>query len=65
LVLFLQHVINALEPDGRCGIVVDEGVLFQVNRTAFVQTKRKAPRRVRSLVHRELARRSVRQRRCG
>jgi type I restriction enzyme M protein len=40
-VLFLQHVINALEPDGRCGIVVDEGVLFQVNQTAFVQTKRK------------------------
>jgi type I restriction enzyme M protein len=25
----------------RCGIVVDEGVLFQVNQTAFVQTKRK------------------------
>ena len=24
-VLFLQHVINALEPGGRCGIVVDEG----------------------------------------
>ena len=40
-VLFLQHVINALEPDGRCGIVVDEGVLFQVNQAAFVQTKRK------------------------
>ena len=40
-VLFLQHVIDALEPDGRCGIVVDEGVLFQVNQTAFVQTKRK------------------------
>jgi type I restriction enzyme M protein len=40
-VLFLQHVINALEPDGRCGIVVDEGVHFQGNQTAFVQTKRK------------------------
>ena len=40
-VLFLQHVIDTLEPGGRCGIVVDEGVLFQVNQTAFVQTKRK------------------------
>ncbi|HEU4367639.1 MAG TPA: N-6 DNA methylase [Methylomirabilota bacterium] len=40
-VLFLQHVIDALKPGGRCGIVVDEGVLFQVNQTAFVQTKRK------------------------
>ncbi len=41
-VLFLQHVIDALDPDGgRCGMVVDEGVLFRTNETAFVQTKRK------------------------
>jgi len=40
-VLFLQHVIDALKPGGRCGIVVDEGVLFQVNQKAFGQTKRK------------------------
>jgi type I restriction enzyme M protein len=40
-VLFLQHVIDALKPGGRCGIVVDEGVLFQVNQIAFVQAKRK------------------------
>ena len=40
-VLFLQHVIDTLKPGGRCGIVVDEGVLFQVNQNAFVQTKRK------------------------
>lgn len=40
-VLFLQHVIDALEPGGRCGIVLDEGVLFRTNETAFVQTKRK------------------------
>jgi type I restriction enzyme M protein len=40
-VLFLQHVIDTLTPGGRCGIVVDEGVLFQVNQNAFVQTKRK------------------------
>jgi type I restriction enzyme M protein len=26
---------------GRCGIVLDEGVLFRTNETAFVQTKRK------------------------
>ena len=37
----LQHVIDALKPGGRCGIVVDEGVLFQVNQIAFVQAKRK------------------------
>lgn len=40
-VLFLQHVIDHLQPGGRCGIVVDEGVLFRTNETAFVQTKRK------------------------
>jgi type I restriction enzyme M protein len=39
--LFLQHVINSLKPGGRCGIVLDEGVLFRTNETAFVQTKRK------------------------
>ena len=40
-VLFLQHVLNSLNPGGRCGIVMDEGVLFRTNETAFVQTKRK------------------------
>jgi type I restriction enzyme M protein len=30
-----------LKPGGRCGIVLDEGVLFRTNETAFVQTKRK------------------------
>ena len=40
-VLFLQHVIDSLKPSGRCGMVLDEGVLFRVNETAFVQTKRK------------------------
>lgn len=40
-VLFLQHVIDALKRGGRCGIVLDEGVLFRTNETAFVQTKRK------------------------
>jgi type I restriction enzyme M protein len=40
-VLFLQHVIDHLKRDGRCGIVLDEGVLFRTNETAFVQTKRK------------------------
>ena len=39
--LFLQHVIDSLKPGGRCGIVLDEGVLFRTNETAFVQTKRK------------------------
>jgi len=40
-VLFLQHVIDSLKAGGRCGIVMDEGVLFRTNETAFVQTKRK------------------------
>jgi type I restriction enzyme M protein len=40
-VLFLQHVIDSLKPGGRCGMVIDEGVLFRNNETAFVQTKRK------------------------
>ena len=47
-VLFLQHVIDSLRPPqgdevigGRCGLVIDEGVLFRTNETAFVQTKRK------------------------
>jgi type I restriction enzyme M protein len=40
-VLFLQHVIESLAPQGRCGIVLDEGVLFRTNETAFVQVKRK------------------------
>ncbi len=40
-VLYLQHVINSLTPEGRCGIVVDEGLLFRTNEDAFVKTKRK------------------------
>ena len=39
--LFLQHVIDSLKPGGRCGIVLDEGVLFRTNENAFVQTKKK------------------------
>jgi len=39
--LFLQHVIDSLKPGGRCGIVLDEGVLFRTSETAYVQTKRK------------------------
>lgn len=40
-VLYLQHVISSLKPEGRCGIVVDEGLLFRTNEDAFVKTKRK------------------------
>jgi type I restriction enzyme M protein len=40
-VLFLQHVIDSLEPKGRCGIVLDEGVLYRTTENGFVQTKRK------------------------
>jgi type I restriction enzyme M protein len=40
-VLFLQHVIRSLRERGRCGIVVDEGLLFRANEDGFVKTKRK------------------------
>jgi type I restriction enzyme M protein len=40
-VLFLQHVIRSLRDGGRCGIVIDEGLLFRANEDAFVKTKRK------------------------
>lgn len=40
-VLFLQHVIRSLKAGGRCGMVIDEGVLFRTNEDAFVKTKRK------------------------
>jgi type I restriction enzyme M protein len=40
-VLFLQHVIDSLAPGGACGMVVDEGVLFRANESAFVKTKKK------------------------
>ncbi len=40
-VLFLQHVIRSLREGGRCGIVLDEGLLFRTNQDAFVKTKRK------------------------
>jgi type I restriction enzyme M protein len=40
--LFLQEIINVLRPEGgRAAVVMDEGVLFRTNETAFVQTKRK------------------------
>lgn len=40
-VLFLQHFIKSLKKGGRCGTVIDEGVLFRTNEDAFVKTKRK------------------------
>jgi type I restriction enzyme M protein len=40
-VLFLQHVIRSLRDGGRCGIVLDEGLLFRTNEDSFVKTKRK------------------------
>ncbi len=46
-VLFLQHVLASLKPaldgapGGVCGIVLDEGLLFRTNESAFVETKRK------------------------
>ncbi len=40
-VLFLQLAMKQLKDGGRCGIVMDEGVLFRTNEQAFLKTKRK------------------------
>ncbi|QFY44537.1 N-6 DNA methylase [Candidatus Methylospira mobilis] len=46
-VLFVQHILDELKapldgkPGGRCAIVLDEGLLFRTNESAFVETKRK------------------------
>jgi type I restriction enzyme M protein len=40
-VLFVQHILQTLGHGGRCGIVLDEGLLFRANESAFVETKRK------------------------
>ena len=46
-VLFMQHLLDELsppmdgKPGGRCGVVLDEGLLFRTNESAFVETKRR------------------------
>lgn len=40
-VLFVQEILDSLAPGGRCGLVIDEGVLFRTNEAAFVRTKRR------------------------
>ena len=40
-VLFVQYVMQILEPGGRCGIVLDEGLLYRTNEDGFIRTKRK------------------------
>lgn len=40
-VLFVQDILAELAPDGTCAIVLDEGLLFRTNESAFVETKRK------------------------
>ncbi|MEN9573389.1 MAG: hypothetical protein RL514_1244 [Verrucomicrobiota bacterium] len=40
-VLFLQNVLKSMRKGSKCGIVLDEGVLFRVDGEAFVKTKRK------------------------
>jgi len=40
-VLFLQEILATLSEGGRCGMVLDEGLLFRTNENAFVETKRK------------------------
>lgn len=40
-VLFLQEIISSLSNKGSCAIVLDEGLLFRANESAFVESKRK------------------------
>ena len=40
-VLFMQNILAELAPGGTCAIVLDEGLLFRTNESAFVETKRK------------------------
>jgi type I restriction enzyme M protein len=40
-VLFVQDILSELAPGGVCAIVLDEGLLFRANESAFVETKRK------------------------
>ena len=37
----MQNILAELAKGGRCGIVLDEGLLFRTNESAFVETKRK------------------------
>ncbi|MDR1890456.1 MAG: type I restriction-modification system subunit M [Zoogloeaceae bacterium] len=39
-VLFVQNILKELSPQGTCAIVLDEGLLFRTNESAFVETKR-------------------------
>ena len=40
-VLFVQDILSELAEGGTCAIVLDEGLLFRANESAFVETKRK------------------------
>lgn len=40
-VLFVQEILSSLSTNGSCAIVLDEGLLFRTNESAFVETKRK------------------------
>lgn len=40
-VLFVQDILAELAAEGTCAIVLDEGLLFRTNESAFVETKRK------------------------
>ena len=40
-VLFVQDILSELAEGGTCAIVLDEGLLFRTNESAFVETKRK------------------------
>jgi hypothetical protein len=57
-VLFLQHVIDSLKPAGRCGMVLDEG-LVPHQRDGLRADQTQAARRMQPVLHRQPARRGV------
>ncbi len=63
--LFLQHVIRSLKDGGRCGIVLDEGAAVSHKPGHVRQDQAETLKRLRSLVHRQPARRRIHGRRCG
>jgi type I restriction enzyme M protein len=39
-ITFLQHIMKKVKRGGRVGMVIDDGVLFKTNESAYVQTKK-------------------------
>lgn len=56
--LFLQHILKSLNNNGRCAIIVPEGVLFQ-NSNAFVSGEKRLARKFQSRMCFKLTKRGI------